>query len=84
MRSISGRLAGCVSASTSTASIGFASGVWIATVSLSPAITSTPTSARWPCKLAHLVVREIELFEACGNLFVGQVATLLTFRDQLA
>ncbi len=35
-------------------------------------------------QLAQLVVREVELLEACGDLVVGQVATLLTFRDQFA
>ena len=35
-------------------------------------------------QIAHLVVGEIELLEACGDLVMGQVATLLTLRDQVA
>ena len=35
-------------------------------------------------QVPQLVVGEVDLLEACGDLVVGQVATLLTFRDQFA
>ena len=81
MRSSSGRFAGSASATASTA---FDLGRRDRRELDVPGDHLDADLGQVAVQLTHLVVGELELLEACGNLVVGQVATLLTLRDQIA
>ena len=46
-------------------------------------ITSMPCSTRWACSSLHLLLGDLDLLEACGDLLEGQVAALLALGDEL-